>query len=153
MTRIFRRGELKLALLHVLATAEPANGYAIMQHVTDQIGAGWRASPGSIYPALLALEDAGHITGRDEDGSRLYRLTESGRGICDDRPDPLDVVASRASSRERRVTLGGVLDGFAREGLDRSAALEPLQEQDIRAILATTVCRISIVLDQGATDD
>lgn len=153
MSRIFRRGELRSALLHVLSDTGTANGYTIMRRLADHVGAGWRPSPGAIYPALLALEDAGHIIGRDEDGSRLYSLTDSGRLACDDRSGLLDDIARRASRRESRTTLGNVLDAFADEAADRSTPLDPTREQDIRAILATAERHIISVIDQGATND
>jgi DNA-binding PadR family transcriptional regulator len=153
MTRVFRRGELKTALLHVLAATEPANGYTIMQRLTDQMGADWRASPGAIYPALLALEDAGHIAGIDDGGSRVYTLTNSGRRICDDRPGLLDDVARRVFDREPRVTLGDLLDAFVHHSAHRSRALDPTLQREVRAVLAEAGHRIASLLDQGETHE
>ncbi len=153
MTQVFRRGELKAALLHVLCDGEPINGYVIMQRLTDVVGTGWRASPGAIYPALLALEDAGFITGHDGDGSRLYTLTGSGRRARNDRPDLLAEVSRRAAQRDRPTTLGAVLDAFAGQATDRSHRLDPLDQQEIRAILTATGHRITTVLNQGANHD
>ncbi len=150
MSRIFRRGELRAALLHVLDELDTANGYAIMHRLADHVGAGWRASPGAIYPALLALEDAGQIRGRDADGSRLYSLTNAGRRACGDGADLLDDIARRASSREPRTTLGIVLDAFAASSAHRAAALDPDQEAQVAAILATADRQITSTLSQGA---
>ncbi|HEX9681724.1 MAG TPA: PadR family transcriptional regulator [Acidimicrobiales bacterium] len=153
MTRIFRRGELTAALLQVVTTTGPTNGYAIMQHLNETVGAGWQASPGAVYPALLALEDLALITGHDENGSRLYRVTESGRRACDDRSDLLDKIARRASNYERRTTLGAVLDTFARQATNRSVPLDPTQERDIDAILTTTGRALASVLEQGENNE
>ena len=154
MTRIFRRGELRTALLHVLGEDGPANGYAIMQRLSDHIGAGWRASPGAVYPALLALEDTGHIQGHDRDGSRLYELTASGRRlVCDHRFDLLDDIASRASSHTRRSTLGVVLDRFASTAADRSLVLDPVQERHLKSILTATGREIASVLNKEYGND
>lgn len=149
MSRVFRRGELRAALIQVLSDGGVANGYTIMQRLEDHVGAGWRASPGAIYPALLALEDAGQISGRDEDGSRIYTLTDAGRDAVDG--DLLDVIARRASGQAPATTLGSVIDAFAAEVPKRSASLGPGSERAIREVLGTTETRILSIIDQGAT--
>lgn len=149
MSRIFRRGELRSALLQVLSDHDAANGYAIMQHLEDRVGAGWRASPGAIYPALLALEDAGLVTSSDHDGSRTYTLTAAGRRAVDG--DLLDHIARRASDQEPATTLGAVLDTFATDVPKRAVRLSPGHERAVQAILRTTENRILSIIDQGAT--
>src|SRR5690606_24063514 len=51
-----RRGDVRAAILGVLAE-RPANGYQIIQEITERSGGVWRPSPGSIYPTLQQLED------------------------------------------------------------------------------------------------
>lgn len=148
MSRIFRRGELRAALIQVLSDGGSANGYTIMQRLEDHVGAGWRASPGAIYPALLALEDAGQVTSRDEHGSRVYTLTAAGRGAVDG--DLLDDIARRASDQEPVTTLGGMLDAFAAENPKRSAPLDPGCERAVQRILRTSENHILSIIDQGA---
>lgn len=149
MSRIFRRGELRSALLQVLCDGGAANGYAIMQRLEDHVGAGWRASPGAVYPALLALEDAGQVTSRDQNGSRVYTPTAAGRDAVDS--DLLDEIARRASHQEPAVTLGEVLDAFAAGVPERSAPLAPRHERSVQAVLRTTENRILSITNQGAT--
>lgn len=152
MSRVFRRGELRTAVLRVLADDGPANGYEIMHRLEERIGSRWTARPGSIYPALLALEDLGQVTGADEDGSRIYRLTDLGRRACQDAPELLADVARRASRDERRKTLGDVLDDFARNTGQRSAVLRPDQVQDLEAILRTADRHILSTINEGAPE-
>ena len=149
MSRIFRRGELRSALLQVLFEEGAANGYTIMQRLQNHVGSGWRASPGSIYPALLALEDAGQINGRDEDESRVYSLTAAGRRAVD--RDLLDVISRRASDHEPAITLATLLDAFAAEVPKRSEPLDPTAERAIQAILQSAGTRILSIINQGAT--
>ena len=73
MARVFNRGELKLALLSVIASLGEGHGYAIMQELQRRVGSQWRPSPGAIYPALVTLEEAGLITSDERDGLRVYR--------------------------------------------------------------------------------
>src|SRR5687767_4753794 len=96
MTRLFGRGELKLALLHVAADLGPTNGYSIMQGLAERVGGSWHPSPGAIYPALLALEDAGLLPGQAEAGTRRYEITSAGRRKVDADPHVIQEVAGRA---------------------------------------------------------
>ncbi len=135
MSRLFGRGELKLALLHVAADLGPTNGYAIMHGLADRVGGSWRPSPGAIYPALLALEDGGLLVGREHDGGRRYELTRAGRAAVSAEPDVLSNVAGRAKRAPApRVTVGTLLDRLATEAPHREVALEPHQIDRIESL-------------------
>lgn len=149
MTRVFRRGELEQAVLHVVVEAGPASGYAIMQTLADRVGGSWRPSPGSVYPALIALEDRGLIVGRDDDGARSYEATADGRARRADSPDLLEVVARRASDVDPLVTVGSLLDDFASAHPDRRQRLDPTTQERIAGILDDTARRITTTLDRS----
>lgn len=125
MSRLFGRGQLKLALLQVAAELGSANGYAIMQALDDRVGGSWRPSPGAIYPALLALEDAGLLVGRDADGTRTYEVTASGRASLDRQPDVVQAAAAKAQRTTTTTTLGEVLDRVAAQLPRRGRRLDP----------------------------
>jgi DNA-binding PadR family transcriptional regulator len=55
-----------------------------MRRLEEQAGGRWRPSPGSVYPLLQLLEDEGLIFGTDEDGRKVYELTQDGRSQADD---------------------------------------------------------------------
>jgi len=73
-----RRGDMRLIVLHVL-NDRPMHGYEIIRHLEDKSHGLWRPSPGSIYPTLQLLEEEGLVKGRDDDGKRIYELTDEGR--------------------------------------------------------------------------
>jgi|GEM_PF-829853 len=151
MTRVFNRGELKLALLSVIASLGEGHGYAIMQELQRRVGSQWRPSPGAIYPALVALEGAALISSDEREGLRLYRLTESGRaelGTLDAGPAWRD-ISRRAHARRPRVTLGKLLDRF-QLGLPRRVDLSPEQAESIDAALTRTRSDIVAILEEGA---
>jgi DNA-binding PadR family transcriptional regulator len=80
-----RRGDIRTAAL-LLLSEEPRNGYQIMQEVQERSGGVWRASPGSVYPALAQLEDEGLIRSEEHDGRKHYVLTDEGRALVAERP-------------------------------------------------------------------
>jgi DNA-binding PadR family transcriptional regulator len=75
-----RRGDVRAAILDLLAEGQPWNGYQIIQEITARTDGLWRPSAGSVYPALQQLEDEGLINAEaGEDRRRMYTLTEAGR--------------------------------------------------------------------------
>ncbi|MFN2529452.1 MAG: PadR family transcriptional regulator [Candidatus Baltobacteraceae bacterium] len=71
-----KRGLLPFLLLHLLAE-RPRHGYDFMREFKER-GGRFRPGPGSIYPTLAALEEAGFVKSRDEGGKRVYVITEEG---------------------------------------------------------------------------
>jgi DNA-binding PadR family transcriptional regulator len=50
-----------------------------MQEIERRSDGLWRPSPGSVYPALAQLEDEGLVTTVEQEGKRLFTLTDEGR--------------------------------------------------------------------------
>ncbi len=80
-----RRGDIRTAALLLLAE-EPRNGYSIMQELEQRSDGVWRPSPGSVYPALSQLEDEGLIRSQEQDGRKLFAITDAGREVLAKRP-------------------------------------------------------------------
>ncbi len=72
------RGDVRPLLLVVLLDG-PAHGYELIRRLEQRSRGAWRPSPGSVYPTLQLLEDAGLVNGRVDDGKRVYELTGAGR--------------------------------------------------------------------------
>ena len=72
-----RRGDIRLALLSGLSDG-PAHGYELIQRLSDRSGGRWKPSPGSVYPTLQLLEEAGFASSSQHDGKRVYAITEAG---------------------------------------------------------------------------
>lgn len=98
MTRRFGHGELHLAILALLGL-KPMHGYELMGELTARMGRSYRASPGSIYPAIQALEDEGLIAGSEQDDRRVYELTKDGVKALSARIDRLAALEARLGVR------------------------------------------------------
>src|SRR6185295_16975416 len=131
MSRIFRRGELKEAVLLVLDSLGEAHGYAIMAELKDRVGGGWKPSPGAIYPALLALVDTGNVRTRHRDDTRLYSLTKAGQRAAEGLRSNTRwaSLTARAEESEDRVSVGSLLDAFA-EGSTLRRRLARTEQRD-----------------------
>jgi DNA-binding PadR family transcriptional regulator len=77
-SRFFRRGDIKFALLSLLAE-RPMHGYEMMKALETQSGGMYTPSPGTIYPTLQMLEDRGFVTSTETEGKKVYQITEAGR--------------------------------------------------------------------------
>lgn len=92
--RFFRHGELPLVLLSLVAS-EPRHGYEIMSELTRLFGPRYKASPGSVYPAIEALQVEGLIAGSEESGRIVYSITPDGLRALDDRAELLAALEYR----------------------------------------------------------
>jgi DNA-binding PadR family transcriptional regulator len=97
-----RRGDVRGLLLAALLEGD-AHGYELMRRLEEQAGGQWRPSPGSVYPLLQLLEDEGLVRGRDEDGRKVYELTDEGRAQADQ--GRLSDLAAGVSSAGRHQEL------------------------------------------------
>lgn len=93
--RFFRQGEVRLALLSLLED-EPAHGYELMKRLEDRSGGLYRASAGTVYPVLQQLEDEGLVRIAEEDGKKVYHLTEEGREELLVHADDIESIWKRA---------------------------------------------------------
>ncbi|MDQ2677405.1 MAG: PadR family transcriptional regulator [Actinomycetota bacterium] len=73
-----KRGDIRTAVL-VILSEQSGHGYQIIQALEEKTAGAWRPSPGSVYPTLQLLEDSGLATSSEQDGKRVYSITDAGR--------------------------------------------------------------------------
>jgi DNA-binding PadR family transcriptional regulator len=80
-----RRGDVRLGLLLLLQADGPANGYQLIQGLSEKSEGNWTPSPGSVYPTLSQLQDEGLIAGTQAEGSSgtTFTLTQAGTEYLD----------------------------------------------------------------------
>ncbi len=152
-----RRGDIRTAALLLLAE-EPRNGYQIMQEVQERSGGLWSPSPGSVYPALAQLEDEGLIRTQDEDGHKLFVLTDAGKALVDergaDRPAPWEQQGGDSGDAHE---LGKLIRDVAFAFTQVMRTGSPGQLVSAREVLANTRRDLYRILadgeDEGATVD
>jgi DNA-binding PadR family transcriptional regulator len=97
MTPVFRHGRLRLYLLRLL-DEEPRHGYEVIRLLRDRFMGVYAPSPGTIYPRLARLEEEGLVTHDEENGRKVYRITEAGREELRSRGDELDELEEELSA-------------------------------------------------------
>jgi DNA-binding PadR family transcriptional regulator len=124
MTPVFRHGRLRLYLLRLL-DEEPRHGYEVIRLLRDRFMGVYAPSPGTIYPRLSRLEDEGLVTHDEENGRKVYRITEAGREELRSRGAELDELEEELSES---------VSDIAREfGEDVRATVRSLREELTRA--------------------
>jgi len=79
-----QQGTLALMVLKTLETMGPLHGYGVARRIEQTSGGRLTINYGTLYPALLKLEQEGYVAsewGRSENNRRakFYRLTRAGR--------------------------------------------------------------------------
>lgn len=137
-----RRGDIKFHLLEILKDT-PRHGYEIIGELEKQSG-GYRPSPGSVYPTLQMLEEAGYLTSEQIDGKKVYTITEDGLKFLEERGatrfEAHPKMAQAFEMRKSLMKLGAaVMDGVRdgdEETVKRITEIVNKARRDVYSILA-----------------
>jgi len=154
-----RRGDVRAAILDLLAEGQPWNGYQIIQEIGERTQGVWRPSAGSVYPALQQLEDEGLITAAaGEDRRRNYTLTTEGQAYVEAHAEELRASwdAVTGSVDDAMVQLHNLARQVAMATVQVAQAGSPAQVQQASKILTDTrkaLYRILAADDDTAGED
>lgn len=82
--RMFQRGEFKYLVLDLLKD-KPRYGYEVIRELEEQFQGFYSPSPGAVYPTLQYLDDMGYVTSREQDGKKVYTITNEGLKFLEDK--------------------------------------------------------------------
>ena len=140
MSPVFGHGRLRLYLLKLLDES-PRHGYDVIRALEDRFLGLYAPSAGTVYPRLARLETEGLVTSTDEDGRKVYRITDAGRAELAARQDELadiesDITGSvRDLATEIRTDVRGSVEDLRAEL--KSAARDVRRESRHQARAAT----------------
>ena len=100
--RMLAQGDLRLVALALIAQA-PRHGYEIIKLIEEKTADWYSPSPGTVYPTLTYLEEAGYVTAASEGAKKLYTITEEGRAYLATNRELADVVLDRLAALGERV--------------------------------------------------
>lgn len=138
----------------VLAKIGEAHGYAIMGELEARVDGGWKASPGAIYPALMALVESGHVSFENRDDLRIYALTDVGckAAASSSWGNRWSALTAKAERADDRVAVGSLLDEFASTSPLRRRLAGSEQQREIESILEKAHAEIEETLEEGNED-
>jgi DNA-binding PadR family transcriptional regulator len=97
---VFGHGDLRLYLLHSL-DEKPQHGYELIRLLEDRFVGLYSPSAGTIYPRLAALEEDGLIEHYEEEGRKVYRITDAGREELHDRREEMRELEAKVVTSVR----------------------------------------------------
>jgi DNA-binding PadR family transcriptional regulator len=92
--RVFEKGDLKYVILDLLKE-KPSHGYEVIRALEERFRGFYSPSPGSVYPTLQMLEDMGYVTATQQDGKKVYALTDEGRKFLQENRQSVENIWGR----------------------------------------------------------
>ena len=95
--RPFQRGDFKYLLLEYLKD-KPSYGYEIIQALRERFHSFYIPSPGIVYPTLQMLAEMGYATAVEQDGKKVYTITEEGNKFLEEQKEFAERVRNQIRS-------------------------------------------------------
>ena len=80
----FQKGDLKYVILDLIKD-KPRHGYEIIRILEERSHGFYAPSPGAVYPTLQLLEEMGYVELTQQNGKKVYSITDEGRQFLAER--------------------------------------------------------------------
>jgi DNA-binding PadR family transcriptional regulator len=94
----FHKGDLKYIILDLIKD-QPRHGYDIIRELEEQSYGLYKPSPGVVYPTLQMLEEMGYASSVEQEGKKVYSVTEEGLQFLTKQKNVADGVRSQMRKR------------------------------------------------------
>jgi len=151
--RPFQKGNLKYVILDLIKD-KPRYGYEIIRALEERSHGFYTPSPGAVYPTLQMLEEMGYAGATEQDGKKVYTITEEGRQFLAERKDLADEIKSQMRhlwNPENIDMIGetmGELGQLGRLMGRRLRRLDPEKMQRIRDVVSSAYQQIETILEE-----
>jgi DNA-binding PadR family transcriptional regulator len=149
----FQKGDLKYVILDLLKD-KPRHGYDIIRELEELSYGFYKPSPGVIYPTLQMLEEMGYASSVEQEGKKVYSITEEGRKFLENQSDVADDVRRQIKRKWSFKNIGRMVlimkEYHALEDLLGSSfrSLDADRAEQIRQILSRAYREIESVLQE-----
>jgi DNA-binding PadR family transcriptional regulator len=141
--RWFEKGDLKYVILDLIKD-KPAHGYEIIHALEDRCHGFYAPSAGSVYPTLQLLEDLDYVSVSEQDGKKIYTITEKGKKFLQEHEETISKIKEQMHGWwgfEHRGELKEIFTEFREIGrlvITNSRQLSSDDWQKIKEVLART---------------
>ena len=90
----FGSGDMKYVILNLLKD-KPMHGYEVMKALEEQTHGCYKPSPGTVYPTLQWLDDEGLAQSEEQEGKKVYSITDDGRAFLDENKSSVEDIFER----------------------------------------------------------
>lgn len=149
----FQKGDLKYVILDLLKE-KPRHGYDIIRELEELSYGFYKPSPGVIYPTLQMLEEMGYASSTEQEGKRVYSITEEGLKFLENQSNIADGVRRQMKHKWSFKNIGRMVmvmrEYHALEDLLGSGfrSLDADKAEQIRQILSRAYQEIESVLQE-----
>jgi DNA-binding PadR family transcriptional regulator len=139
----FHKGDLKYIILDLLKD-KPRHGYDIIRELEELSYGFYKPSPGVIYPTLQMLEEMGYASSTEQEGKRVYSITEEGLKFLKNQSDIADGVRRQMKHKWSFKNIGRMI-----MVMREYHALEDLLGNSFRRLDADKAEQIRQILSQA----
>jgi DNA-binding PadR family transcriptional regulator len=149
----FHKGDLKYVILDLLKE-KPRYGYDIIRALEERSHGFYTPSPGVVYPTLQMLEEMGYASAAEQDGKKIYTITEEGSKFLSERKDFTDEVKSHMRHHWNLENIGifaqmmAEFGELARMTRRRARRVDPDKMQRIREVISSASEKIKAILEE-----
>lgn len=149
----FHKGDLKYIILDLIKD-RPRHGYEIIRELEEISHGFYKPSPGAVYPTLQMLEEMNYATSSEQEGKKVYTITEQGLAFLEQQNDLADGVRNRMKHRWSFKSIGRMalvmkeyheMEHLLSQGL---RSLDEERAQQIREILIRANHEIEAILQE-----
>ena len=138
-SRFFEKGDLKYVILDLLKD-KPAHGYEIIRALEDRFHGFYSPSAGSVYPTLQLLEDMGYVRSSEQDGKKVYTITDSGKEFLKERGETMDKIKAHmhdwcSGSREEMHQIMHDMGHLAKSVMRKARHMDKEKLSSLREII------------------
>ena len=158
--RVFEKGDLKYVILDLLKD-KPSHGYEVIRALEGRFRGFYSPSPGSVYPTLQLLEDLGYVSSTQQNGKKVYQITDEGRKFLEENRRSVEDIWGRvgggwdpeiaAELHEMKRDVAGLAKLFGREMHAGRLNREKLRR--IREVISGAAREIEEILDDGGAGE
>ncbi len=144
-----KRGIIRRIILHVLYRSGPLHVYGIIKTIREMSFNTYTPSTGVIYPALKGLLKNGLIRDIEDDGKKLYEITEKGRVAISLDPPITEIFVKLAKTGFPYREISKV----SRLIYENWGGLSEDEKNQVKRILEETYSRISEIVSEDEEDN
>jgi DNA-binding PadR family transcriptional regulator len=152
-SRLFEKGDLKYVILDLLKD-KPSHGYEIIKALENRFHGFYTPSAGSVYPTLQLLEDMGYVKSAEQDGKKVFTITEEGRKFLHEQEPTMDKIKDHMrdwwgfDGREELHDTFESLRHLGRSMGKEARRLGPEKMTKIKAVLDKAVTEIQAIIKE-----
>jgi DNA-binding PadR family transcriptional regulator len=139
----FHKGDLKYVILD-LVRDKPRHGYDVIRELEERSYGFYKPSPGVVYPTLQMLEEMGYARSTEQEGKKVYSITEEGLKFLENQSDIADDVKRQMKHRWGFKNIGRMI-----VVMKEFHALEDLLGRGFRNLDADKAEQIRQILSQA----